>query len=55
MADDLVLLALDGGDDVTHAPRARTPECGEERPRSPEGEPTIEQTLVGGVAFDALG
>ncbi len=45
-ADDLVLLALNGPDDVAHVPGAGLAECGEQRTRSPQHHPVGEQALA---------
>ncbi len=55
VTDDLVLLALDGGDDVAHASGARATQGRQQRPRPPQGETALEETLVGGGALVAVG
>ena len=54
-ANDLVLLALNGRDDVAHATGASTTERREQRAGSPEGEAAVDETLFGGGAHFALG
>ena len=49
-ADDLVLLALDGADDVAHVAGAGLAEGGEQRARAAEHHPVGEQALAAGVA-----
>ena len=54
-SNDLVLFALNRGDDVTHAARACSPEGRQERPRSPEGETPFDESLFGRRAHGVLG
>ena len=49
-ADDLVLLALDGADDVAHVARAGLAERGQQRARAAQDHAVGEQALAGGVA-----
>ena len=53
-ADDLVLLALDGPDDVAHVPGAGLAEGGEQRAGAAEHHPVGEQALAAGDGHGAV-
>ena len=55
VADDLVLLALDGRHDVAHAPGARAPQGREQRAGTPEGKAAVHEPLLGGGPLGAVG
>ena len=53
--DDLVLLTLDSGHDVTHAPGTGATQGGQQGAGPTQGEPSIDESLVGGVALAVVG